>query len=104
MANMNLRMPTREEIHAAFEQGEAAIVELFLAVERQLEELAGPLEQQAMALKEWQARLDKNSRNSSKPPSSDGYSKPKRTASLRKPGQKPNGKCSLIAGNTGSNR
>ena len=49
MANMNLRMPTREEIHAAFEQGEAAIVELFLAVERQLEELAGQLEQQAMA-------------------------------------------------------
>jgi transposase len=91
MANMNLRMPTREEIHAAFEQGEAAIVELFLAVERQLEELAGQLEQQAMALKELQARLDKNSRNSSKPPSSDGYSKPKRTASLRKPGQKPNG-------------
>jgi len=88
---MNIRMPTREAIHAAFEQGEAAIVELFLSVGRQLEELAGQLEKQAVLLKELQARLDKNSRNSSKPPSSDGYCKPKRTASLRKPGQKPNG-------------
>ena len=91
MANMNIRMPTREEIHAAFEQGEAAIVELFLDVGRQLEGVAKQWEQQATALKELQARLDKNSRNSSKPPSSDGYRKPKRTASLRKPGQKPNG-------------
>jgi hypothetical protein len=32
-------MPTREEIHAAFEKGEAAVVELFLSVGRQMEEL-----------------------------------------------------------------
>ena len=44
-----------------------------------------------MALKELQAQWSKNSQNSSKPPSSDGYGKPKRTESLRKPGQKPNG-------------
>jgi transposase len=88
---MNIRMPTREEIHLAFEQGEEAMVELFMDVGRQLEELAGQLEKQAVTLKELQARLEKNSRNSSKPPSSDGYSKPKRTESLRKPGQKPNG-------------
>jgi len=67
------------------------VVELFLGVGRQMEELAKQLEKQAAALKELQARLEKNSRNSSKPPSSDGYSKPKRTTSLRKPGQKPNG-------------
>jgi transposase len=84
-------MPTREEIHAAFEQGEAAVVELFIGLGLQMEELAGQLEKQAAALKELQARLEKNSRNSSKPPSSDGYSKLKRTESLRKPGQKPNG-------------
>lgn len=52
MADVNLRMPTREEIHAAFEQGEAAIVELFLDVGRQLEGLAKQWEQQATALKE----------------------------------------------------
>lgn len=88
---MNIRMPTREEIHAAFEKGEAAVVELFLSVGRQMEELAQQLEKQAAALKELQARLEKNSRNSSKPPSSDGYRKPNRTTSLRKPGQKPTG-------------
>ena len=88
---MNIRMPTREEIHTAFEQGEGAVVGLFIGVGKQLEELAGQLEKQAAAIKELQARLAKNSRNSSKPPSSDGYGKPKRTESLRKPGQKPNG-------------
>ena len=75
---MNIRMPTREEIHAAFEQGEGAVVGLFVGVGKQLEELAGQLEKQAAAVKELQARLAKNSRNSSKPPSSDGYGKPKR--------------------------
>lgn len=84
-------MPTREEIHAAFEKGEEAVVELFIGVGLQLEEVAGQLEKQAAALQDLQARLEKNSRNSSQPPSSDGYSKPKRTESLRKPGQKPNG-------------
>jgi transposase len=88
---MNIRMPTREEIHAAFEKGEEAVVELFIGVGLQLEEVAGQLEKQAAALQDLQARLKKNSRNSSQPPSSDGYSKPKRTESLRKPGQKPNG-------------
>src|SRR4029434_99069 len=40
---------------------------------------------------ELQARLAKTSRNSNKPPSSDGYGKVKRTVSLRKSGDKPNG-------------
>jgi len=65
---MNIRMPTREEIHVAFEKGEAAVVELFLSVGMQVEELAQQLEKQAAALKELQARLEKNSRNSSKRP------------------------------------
>ena len=38
-----------------------------------------------------QVRLAKTSRNSNKPPSSDGYGKVKRTKSLRKSGDKPNG-------------
>ena len=49
---MNIRRPTREEIHSAFVQGEAAVVELILGVGQQVEELAGPLEKQAVALKE----------------------------------------------------
>lgn len=49
---MNIRLPTREEIHSAFAQGEAAVVELVLGIGQQMEELAGHLEQQAVALKE----------------------------------------------------
>lgn len=95
---MNLQMPSREEIHEAYEQGEEAIVELFARVGAQVAELARQLEQQSQALKEVQARLGKNSRNSDKPPSSDGYGKPpaktaqqKRTSSLRPSGQKRTG-------------
>jgi transposase len=84
-------MPEYEEIHAAFEKGEAAVVELFNEVGKQIEELAAQLEKQGEALKELQARLNKNSHNSSKPPSSDGYGKANRTESLRKSGEKPNG-------------
>lgn len=88
---MNIRLPTREEIHIAFAKGEEAVVELILGLGTPFEELARQLETQTAALQELQARLGKNSQNSSKPPSSDGYVKPKRTESLRKLGQKPNG-------------
>ena len=88
---MNFRLPTRDEIHRAFLQGEEAMVELFAQVGQQVEGLARQLETQAAALNDLQARLAKTSANSSKPPSSDGYAKPKRTTSLRKPGQKPRG-------------
>ena len=88
---MNLRLPTRDEIHRAFLQGEEAIVALFTEVGQQVEALARQMETHAAALQDLQARLAKTSENSSKPPSSDGYAKPKRTVSLRQPGQKPRG-------------
>ena len=88
---MNLRLPTHDEIHRAFLEGEDAIVELLAQVGQQIQGLAQQLETQAAVLKEVQARLGKTSANSSKPPSSDGYAKPKRTTSLRVPGQKPRG-------------
>src|SRR5215510_1146144 len=88
---MNFRTPTDEEIHTAFEQGERAIRALFHDVATQVAELAQQLAQPGKVLQELQARLAKTSRNSSKPPTSDGYGKMKRTASLRQPGQKPKG-------------
>ena len=49
------------------------------------------IEQQAKKISELEARLNQNSKNSSKPPSSDGYSKAQ-PSSLRKPsGKKPGG-------------
>lgn len=88
---MNFRIPTDEDIHTAFEQDEAAVVDLFHDVARQMAEFAQQLAKQGEALQALQARLAKDSRNSSKPPSSDGLGKVKRTESLRKSGDKPNG-------------
>ena len=88
---MNIRMPTNEDIHTAYAQGEAAVIALFQEVATQVAELAQQLAKQGEVLHELQARLAKTSRNSSKPPSSDGYGKLKRTESLRKSGDKPNG-------------
>jgi transposase len=88
---MNFQMPTEKDIHIAFEQGEAAVMALFHEVTAQVVELGQQLVKQGEILQELQARLAKSSRNSSKPPSSDGYGKVKRTESLRKSGDKPNG-------------
>jgi transposase len=91
LLSMNFPMPTDEEIHTAFEQGEAAVMALFHDVAAQVTELAQQLAKQGAILHELQARLAKSSRNSSKPPASDGYGKVTRTESLRKAGDKPNG-------------
>ena len=88
---MNFQMPTDEEIHTAFEQGEASVMAMCSAVATQVAALAQQLAQQGAVLQELQARLAKSSHNSSKPPSSDGYGKVQRTPSLRKAGDKPNG-------------
>ena len=69
---MNLHMPTDEDIHTAFEQGEAAVMALFHQVVGHVAALAQQLAQQGALLQELQARLAKSRRNSSKPPSSDG--------------------------------
>jgi transposase len=89
--SMNFRMPTDEDIHTAFEQGEAAVMALFHEVVPQVAELVQQLAKQGAVLQELQARLAKTRRNSSKPPGSDGYGKVKRTDSLRKLGDKPKG-------------
>lgn len=49
------------------------------------------VEQQAARIAELEKRLNKNSSNSSKPPSSDGLSKPPRTNSLRQKGKNKSG-------------
>ena len=88
---MNFSIPKEKEIRTAFTEGEESVVALFGSITAQVEELAAQLKKQAEILKDLQARLSKNSRNSGKPPSSDGCNKKKKTESLRKSGQKPNG-------------
>jgi transposase len=88
---MNIRLPSPEEIREAFKQGEDEIMALFDALRDPLLEIAEQLKKQAEAIRELEAKASKNSRNSSKPPSSDGYGKINRTESLRSKGDKSNG-------------
>jgi len=97
---MNIQLPSHEEIHAAFNEGEAAVFVLFDKAAQQLVELAEQLKKQAELIKELQAKAAKNSRNSSKPPSSDGYGKANKTESLRKKSERSNGGQPGHAGST----
>jgi transposase len=74
-------MPSHEEIHAAYLQGEEAVIALF-------EETIAQLAARVMALEEQQA---KNSRNSGKPPSSDGLKKPAPRSLRKRSGKKSGG-------------
>ena len=91
---MQITWPTREEIHAAYIQGEEAVVSLLGELGTQVAALAEVVSHQGEAIKVLQGRLSQDSRTSSKPPSSDGYRKANRsprTESLRLRGEKPNG-------------
>jgi transposase len=70
------------EIRAAYGQGEEAVVSLVLPLLEQLNKLE-------LRVKDLEGRLSKTSRNSSKPPSGDGFGK--RTKSLRRKSDKPSG-------------
>jgi transposase len=87
---MTITLPTPDDIHEAYHAGEESVQQLFSTVIVQVEEVVSQVQELQEVIQHLQDQLQKNSRNSSKPPSSDGVKKP-RTRSLRRPGQRPNG-------------
>jgi len=87
----------REEIKAIYDQGPEAVIELverlFAIIEQQQQQIASL----TTRVKELEDRLAKNSRNSSKPPSSDQIRK---TESQRRPSGKKSGAQTGHEGNT----
>ena len=82
----------RAEAVAIYRQGEDACVEVLLGLAAAVEALQGQVAVLEARMSELEARLKKTSRNSSRPPSSDGLAKPPPTRSRRRrSGRKPGG-------------
>lgn len=74
-------IPSEAEIRAAYHQGVEAVILLFQKTISELSERLGQVEDQ----------LSKNSRNSGKPPSTDGYEKPAPKSRRKRSGKKSGG-------------
>jgi len=81
---MGVKLLSAEEISAIYDQGKGPTVAVVMSLQDQLVELI----QRVNTL---EARVNQNSQNSSKPPSSDGYRKPAPKSSREKTGLKPGG-------------
>lgn len=77
-------LPSHKDIRAAYRQGEEAVVAL-------LDTLIATVQQLASRVQELEDQVAKNSRNSSKPPSSDGLKKPAPRSLRKRSGKKRGG-------------
>jgi len=78
------QLPSDEEVRQAYQQGEDAVVALF-------HKLTGNFNLLATRMQALEDRLAKNSSNSGKPPSSDGYNKPAPKSLRKRHGKKSGG-------------
>ena len=84
----SLQLPNRDRVHNAYVEGEGAVIELIEGLVNYIQQLVVHIQRQDQIIQELQDKVAKNSKNSNKPPSSDGYRKP---ISLRKSGMRKNG-------------
>lgn len=88
---LEFQMPTREEVNAAYRQGEEAVVALFeilITMNRALQDSVLVLEEKVQKLED---QLKKDSHNSGKPPTSNGLKKPLTHGLRHKSGKKTGG-------------
>src|SRR5258708_37592055 len=82
-------MITREEFRILYDQGPDAVYEFIVAMHSAMQAQGDAL---TARVQEMESRLNKDSHNSSKPPSSDGLSKkPPKPVSLREPTKRSSG-------------
>lgn len=90
-AQSRMQRLSPEQIRAVYRAGESAVVALVEALQDRIEQLEHQVDKLESRVSELEARLAQTSRNSHKPPSSDGLNKPS-PKSLREPsGRKPGG-------------
>ena len=84
-------MLTREEALAIYRAGPEVVVQVLLEMDARIHALEQRLQAGEQRIKELEDRLATNSRNSSKPPSTDGFKKPKPRSLRKKSGRRSGG-------------
>lgn len=84
-------LPEAEEARAIYRQGEEAVVQVIVQLVTLVRQLEARIEEQRARIQELEDRLARNSQNSSKPPSSDGYRKPAPRSMRHRSGKKAGG-------------